>query len=418
MTFPFVLTAISGFISVTASRVIAMVAGRKLKEKKASRSSVISHKEKERINQAQSQYFRGKAQREKELIAVQSDLVKIRETEVLANIEIAKSQAQREEISLEISEANLRLKEQEVEILKARMDQEFKMSQAQLKLMKQGIKLRQKELKIMEEDLIERRKIGYLNLELQHQKEINRISLKLTEFQSNWDRENWTGIMSREEMQRLLVASQKKCRLLMIVSPPDISDCLDFNNNLQKEVRSEVKEFIEKYYPLNEDCCPVEYYGKLFKSAIFDVEVKQLESDLSPIPTVVIYSDITDQKIYFHVRFWGLESPLSLTLPWHWREERQKLNEKGLDERESIVAIRQAIVKIHQLIAAFLADLYYLHVNPLHQPRLFEMDAEVSAEWVKANVGVLREFQNQKLADYHKVGDEKFELIELFFEKA
>jgi hypothetical protein len=133
---------------------------------------------------------------------------------------------------------------------------------------------------------------------------------------------------------------------------------------------------------------------------------------------VVIYSDITDQKVYFHVNFWGLEESLSVTLPWNWKEEQQKLMSEGLSEQDSLQTVRQSIVKIHQLVAAFLADLYYLNINPLHQPRLFEMEADIPIEWMETNLRILREIQEEKLAEYQaeleKVQQPKYQPIERF----
>lgn len=216
-------------------------------------------------------------------------------------------------------------------------------------------------------------------------------------------------------MKQILMNGQNKHRLLILVSPPDIEDCDQFNSHLPKQVRSEVKEFLEKNYPLNDDICPVEFYGKFFKSSVFDTEVKQLAIDLEAVPTVVIYSDITDENVYFHITCWGLEDSLSLTLPWNWEGEKQRLKIEGMNEDEIIKAIRQSIVKIHQLISAFLADLYYLNINPLHQPRLFQIETDLPSDWVSDHFGVLQDIQQQKLAEYYKsIEQPKFEPIDWF----
>ncbi|MDJ1173231.1 hypothetical protein [Roseofilum capinflatum] len=408
MPLPWVIAATGTFVAITASRIISIVAGRKFAEKSASKRRSVSAQKSEKVSQAESEYFKRKNQREEELANIEADLANMRETEILANIEIAKAEADREERFLGISNKNLQLRKQELALLKARLKEDIKHSEAQREQMECSLKLRQREVELMEEDIRERQKLSYLYLDAQRTHNANQVILKLTELQSNWDRENWAGIISREEMKRLLVESQSKHRLLIMISPPDIADSLEFNTHLQKQVRSEVKEFLEQNYPLHEDLCPVEYYGKFFKSSIFDAEVKQLESDLEPIPTLVIYSDVTDEKVYFHVYFWGLEETLPLTFPWNWQEEYQKLIAQGVSQENSLMAIRQSIVTIHQLIAAFLADLYYLSINPLHQPRLFEMDTDLPIEWIESNFGILREVQQQKLKEY----EEEQKLIE------
>ena len=107
-----------------------------------------------------------------------------------------------------------------------------------------------------------------------------------------------------------------------------------------------------------------------------------------------------------------------MTLPWNWKEEQQKLMSEGLSEEDSLQTVRQSIVKIHQLVAAFLADLYYLNINPLHQPRLFEMEADIPIEWMETNLRILREIQEEKLAEYQaeleKVQQPKYQPIERF----
>lgn len=423
MPVPYVFAAISGFVGITVSRVISVLVSKKLTDKSSKgkqsnppdKSDLVRRDERSR--KAEAEYLRGKTQREKELLNIQADLANMREVEVRANIEIAKAQAEREDRALEISERTLQLKKQELDLAKSRLKQEVKIAEGQREQVEKALRLRERELQIMEEELTEKRNLSYLYLDILREQEALKIALKIQEIQSNWDLKNWAGIISREEMQKILIEGQKKHRLLMMISPPDIEDCPEFNTNLQKEVRSEVKDFLERYYPLN-DICPVEYYGKFFKTSIFDAEVKQLSSDLSPVPTVVIYSDITDQKVYFHVNFWGLEESLSVTLPWNWKEEQQKLMSEGLSEQDSLQTVRQSIVKIHQLVAAFLADLYYLNINPLHQPRLFEMEVDIPIEWMQTNLGILREIQQQKLAKYQaeleKEQQPKYQPIERF----
>lgn len=364
--------------------------------------------------QAEAAYMQRQAERESEITEIQNKLA-LQEIEIANNFHIAKAEAERGERALEITEKSLELKKEELNLTKERLQQDKQISQEQRRQVERALVLREKELQLMREEITEKQNLGYLYLGIMREKTAKEIELKLTEIQANWDKENWSGILSREEMQQILVKEQKKHRLLMIVSPPDIDDCSDFNRLLYKEVRSELKEFLEKHYPLNSDFCPVEYYSEFFKSSVFNTEVKQLEEHLAPVPTGVIYSDITDQNVYFHISFWGFQEPLNLTLPWNWQEEKQKLILEGLSENESIKMIRRAIVKIHQFIAAFLADLYYLNINPLHEPRLFEMESELPADWVQVNFKFLRDIQRNKLAEHQQeLKKPKFEPIKRF----
>jgi hypothetical protein len=163
----------------------------------------------------------------------------------------------------------------------------------------------------------------------------------------------------------------------MLVPPPDISDDfpISFRDSLKKEIRNQLKLFLEKYYPLSGDYCPVEFYGKYFERSIFDAEVKQLETILSAVPTAIIYTDITDHEVYFNVRFWGLQEPVSLSFePWNWEEFKENIQDDSNDETKSLRAIRQTIVVLHKLLAAFLADWYYLNIDPKNIGKFITMN--------------------------------------------
>ena len=416
---PDFLSAIGGFITKTFIRVGEIVLASKIKDvispsKKPSSSALV--KQDNRVKEAEIVRHQSREKREKELSNIRNELATIREMTAAksdrderaleieefrfeADMLIAKEKNKQAERALEISEKSLQLRKQELDVAKARLRQDGQIAQAQREQMERALQLRERQLQILTEELAERRKLSYLYLDLMREKEAKEIELKLTEIQANWDRGNWPGILSREEMQKILVEGQKKHRLLMLVSPPDISeDCPEsFRRNLQMEVRSELKEFIERNYPFNSDLCPVEFYGKYFKLSVFDVEIKQLENLLSPVPTAIIYSDITDHKVYFHVGLWGLQEPVSLTLEaWNWEQEKQKLEAAGMTEKESLLVIRQSIVKMHQLISAFLTDLYYININPYHEPRLFQLEPELPQEWVESHFGILREIYQQR----------------------
>lgn len=190
MAFPFVLTAIGGFISMTGSRILSIFVGRKLAEKPTSKSAITPFQKDERSRQAEIDYFRSKSKREQELADIQADIAKMREIEVLANIEIAKAEAERGDRTLEISEKTLQLRKHELELAKTRLKHEVKLAESQREQAEKALQLRERELQLMAEDLEERRKLSYLNLEIQREQEANKIALKLTEIQSNWDREN------------------------------------------------------------------------------------------------------------------------------------------------------------------------------------------------------------------------------------
>ncbi|TAF03321.1 MAG: WD40 repeat domain-containing protein [Nostocales cyanobacterium] len=262
----------------------------------------------------------------------------------------------------------------------------------------------EKLLKIQQEEIADRGKLSALYLDLSRETTSKEIDLKQKEIQGIFDQQKWPGILSRDEAQRIFVDEQKKPRLLMLVPPPDISDDfpISFRDSLKKEIRNQLKLFLEKYYPLSGDFCPVEFYGKYFERSIFDAEVKQLETILSAVPTAIIYTDVTDHEVYFNVRFWGLQEPVSLSFePWNWEEVKDQLEEVGSDETKSLRAIRQTIVILHKLLAAFLADWYYLNINPNYEPQLFKLSSDFPSVWTDGMLEKLKIILQKYRAAYN-----------------
>jgi hypothetical protein len=232
------------------------------------------------------------------------------------------------------------------------------------------------------------------------------IDLVMKKIQAGYDEEHWAGILSRDEMVNILVNGQKQHRLLVIVSEPEVSPSCPrtFADNLPRELRGELKKLLDDLYPLHKNLCPVEFYGKFFKTAVFDTQVKQLETVLSAIPTVVIYSEMTDEKLFLYLHSWGLPIPLSQVMIWDWETVQERLQADGLNEKQSLKQIRQEIVGTHQFLAAFLADIYYLSVNPFHEPRLFQWvrkDELLTKESARC-LENLRQLQDQRRADYEE----------------
>jgi len=91
--------------------------------------------------------------------------------------------------------------------------------------------------------------------------------------------------------------------------------------------------------------------------------------------------------------------------PWNWEEVYHQLKAEGKDEKLSLRIIRQIIVTIHKLLAAFLADLYYLNIDFTHEPQLFKLNAEFAQEWFSQDwalpyIETLKEIQQQQRIAY------------------
>ena len=85
-----------------------------------------------------------------------------------------------------------------------------------------------------------------------------------------------------------------------------------------------------------------------------------------------------------------------------------------MDKEASLEAVQKAMVGIHQLLAGMLADIYFLWLNPLHEPRLFALTADkFPAEWLDTVFGALRDVQARRLAEYERALREKEQSREL-----
>jgi sugar lactone lactonase YvrE len=262
--------------------------------------------------------------------------------------------------------------------------------------------------RIKAEELRDKRAISRLCRELMREFQAEAIRLKLSEIQSLWDRDNWFSNLSRQETEQIL--QQQQHRLLLLVAPAKISeDCPDsFRHNLNIELPAKLRAFLSQHYPQHGDLCPVQFYGDYFKKPISDIDVERLQTVLSPVPTAILYSDISDYEVNFHIGFWGVinQSVSLVTMqPWNWEEVYHQLKAEGKDEKVSLRIIRQIIVTIHKLLAAFLADLYYLNIDFTHEPQLFKLNAEFAQEWFSQDwalpyIETLKEIQQQQRIAY------------------
>jgi tetratricopeptide (TPR) repeat protein len=204
------------------------------------------------------------------------------------------------------------------------------------------------------------------------------IELSLKQIQADYDKDRWAGILSRDETVDVLRSSQEKHHLLMLLSEPEISpSCPDsFKNDLPIAVRNELKQFMQSEYPFQNELYPVQFFGKFFESRIFDAHVKQYERLLNSVPTVVLYSQMTDENLYLHIHGWGFgDISLTETCTFNWEAIYEQFHKEGGNDKDAYKAIRKMIVALHQAFAAFCSDFYYLTViNPLHEPRLFHTE--------------------------------------------
>ncbi len=267
--------------------------------------------------------------------------------------------------------------------------------------------------KLKEDKLYQQTIMAYRQQELQAVQEFSKRSLDLLgewqkdanqqknkEIQTLWDKEhNWFSNLNRDETKEIL--AQEQHRLLILTANPHISpSCpLSFHNNLNIEIRDETARFLSKHYPFSSPNCPVVFYGDYFKDWIRDIDCKRLQKVLGSVPTVVIYSAITDTQVNLKIGFWLL--PNTSIVPYHlpplkWEDMCRIIKEKEKDETKALRIIRQIIVDVHQLLAAFMADWYYLNINHFYEPQLFQLESAFRTD-PKPFIEVLQKFywQNQ-----------------------
>ncbi|BBC23753.1 WD40 repeat domain-containing protein [Pseudanabaena sp. ABRG5-3] len=205
---------------------------------------------------------------------------------------------------------------------------------------------------------------------------------------------------------RILIKNAKKHRLLVLSAPLKISpSCIsDLRENLEIELEEDLKTFLSNNYPFESDEYPIEFYSDYFGHSITNNDIHQLQPILSCLPTLILHSSVSDYKAYFCCDFWLPYSNciLDFRLPvWYWEEAYDLLVDSGKKEKEAFRIIRQIIISIQELLAAFIADWYYLHLNPYYLPRLLQSKRILSSQHfnrdlIQPYVDIIQETQKQQ----------------------
>lgn len=223
---------------------------------------------------------------------------------------------------------------------------------------------------------------------------------------ANLEEINISSNFSRNLSDRILHENAAKHRLLIFSSPLKASpSCIaELRENLEIELIEDLKTFLSMNYPFDSEECPIEFYDDYFYNPISNSDIQQLQPILAHIPTLILHSSISDYKAYFHLRLWLPYSNyiLNFTLPtWYWEEAYDILVASGKKERESLRIIRQIIISIQELLSAFIADWYYLHLNPYYLPRLLKSEKILTSRYFNLNliapyIDIIKATQNQQ----------------------
>ena len=315
--------------------------------------------------------------------------------------------------STDIEQAKQRYSQEMLEYAKAKDTRDRE-------LLKLTIAQTARRIELQAQEQEDRLKLAALQRDLMRELQAKDIQIKLAEIQTIWDKDTWFSKLNREETKQILL--QQQHRLLILLSPPKISKrCPEtFCEDLPIEMRS-VGDFLRQHYPQQDVLRPVKFYSDYFTESIGDIDVERLQRILSPVPTTILYSDISDYAVTFRVGFWGFlnnqEVSLFSTKVFDWEEAKDALLASGISEKKALRIIRQLIVAIHKLLAGFLADLYYLNIDRGYEPQLFNLRDELAEdglaeEWVKPYFDILQDIQRRQGEQYEQELKKLIEQIE------
>jgi WD40 repeat protein len=262
------------------------------------------------------------------------------------------------------------------------------------------------------ENLEEREQLSAQLLSCVSEWQADKIEQQSFDTRDAFDNKNFGAAFNQAETYGILQAAQKKHSLALLVSAPKVSpNCPSaLKYDLEIDLPEEMGKFLNRYYPSSSNSAPVKFYGDFFQKAIGEAELHQLRSVLAPVPVASLYSTISDHKVYIHVGLWHLQSSelfkFSLS-GWDWEEARNQLQSADQSETQAIRAVRKIIVTIHQLLAAFAIDLYYLHLYPSYSPRLLAMESYftssgLDAVAVRPYFALLEETQSKQRTTYRQ----------------
>ena len=264
-------------------------------------------------------------------------------------------------------------------------------------------------LKLSKQERQDRLEISRLHRELLKEIQIEESKVKLQSKQIDWDntRDNWFSKISREETQSIL--TKYNHRLLILTSPPEIDPYFDNAQNFQqwsfKQEMRKIDTFLSQYYSSQSAECPVQFYYDYFRETISKIDVNRLHDLLSSVATYVLYSDISDDTVTFWVAHWQTEQSEAThfqPLEWNWRETKDKLVAQRETEAAAILVVKQTIIEIHRLLTAYLADSYYLTIDPFYEPQLFEIFKQQEQPDLQRFVESLRKFQVEQRTAYYQ----------------
>jgi WD40 repeat protein len=201
------------------------------------------------------------------------------------------------------------------------------------------------------------------------------IKQQLPDISMAFDRQKLGTVFNQAETSQILLQAQRQHQLLICVAPPKVSpNCpASLQSDIAIELPEEMQSFFCQHYALQQHISPILFYGDFCHRPLADADLYQLQTILSLVPSVVLYSTISDRKVYIHLAFWHLQQNRVFRwdcASWDWEANFAALLAEGQTEIQAIRQIRQTIVTLHQFLATCQIDLYYLLLDPSYTPKL------------------------------------------------
>jgi WD40 repeat protein len=201
------------------------------------------------------------------------------------------------------------------------------------------------------------------------------IKTQLQELSTVFDRQKLGAIFHPAETHQILLQAQRQHQLFVCIAPPKVSpNChVSLQSDLKMDLPEELHSFFCQHYALQQHISPIQFYGDFCQRPLGDADLYHLHTILGHVPTVVLYSTISDRKVYIHLAFWHLQQQRIFRwdcASWDWETTFTTLLAEGSTEIQAIRHIRQTIVTLHQFLATCQIDLYYLLLDPTYTPKL------------------------------------------------
>jgi formylglycine-generating enzyme required for sulfatase activity len=349
-----------------------------------SSSSAISKIDRQ-LKDAELKYYQDKTKRDRALLAI--------DKQKLAN----------DNIRIEIEETRLGIDADRLKLDKQRLVND----NIRIEIDETRLEIDVDRLKLEKQERRDRLEISRLHRELLKEIQVEETQVKLHGIQTDWDKDTWFSKISREKTKAIL--TKYNHRLLILTSPlyvdPYFENSQDFQQwSFDRDLRK-VDKFLSQHYSPQSAECPVQFYYDYFREKISKIDTNRLQDLLSSVATYVLYCDIDGDSVNFWVVHWQTQQPEAThfaPFEWNWREDKDRLMKQGQSEVEAIRSVKQTIIEIHRLLAAYLADIYYLMIDPFYEPQLPKVLTESEQPILQPYVALLTEFQVQQVTAYER----------------